>query len=80
MLAKLGPEPAPALEQLITTSDLRQNDYYDAVRALNALDDLRAQLTAGQRARLAGLPRTRAGQSKRTCDYAERLLDHILQP
>ncbi len=80
VLAKLGPDPAPALEQLITTSDLRQNDYYDAVRALNALDDLRGTLTADQRARLAALPRTRAGQSKRTGDYAERLLEHILQP
>jgi len=79
VLAKHGPDPAPALELLLTASDLRQNDFYDAIRALNALDDLRAKLSADQRARLAALPRTRAGQSPRTGDYAGRLLDHILK-
>jgi arylsulfatase A-like enzyme len=77
-LAKFGPDPGPAVEQLLTASDLRQNDYYDAVRALNALDDLRTSLTPSQRERLAALPRSRAGQSKRTGDYARRLLEHIL--
>ena len=80
VLAKSGPDPGPAIEQLLTASDLRQNDYYDVVRALNALDDLRDKLTSGQRTRLAALPRTRAGQSNRTSDYAGRLLDHILTP
>lgn len=77
VLAKHGPDPGPAVEQLITASDLRQNDYYDAVRALNALDDLRTRLTDGQRQRLAALPRTRAGQSKRASDYAQRMLEHL---
>ena len=79
-LAKFGPDPAPALEQLITVSDLRQSDYYDVVRSHNAIDDLRDKLSPDQRARLAALPRTRAGQSTRTSDYADRLLAHILQP
>ena len=79
-LAKFGPDPAPALEQLITVSDLRQSDYYDVVRSLNAIDDLQDKLTPEQRARLAALPRTRAGQSNRTSDYADRLLEHILKP
>ena len=47
------------------------------MRALNALDDLRDSLTPAQRDRLAALPRTRAGQSQRTADYAQRLLEHI---
>ena len=77
VLAKHGTDPGPAVEQLITAADLRQNDYYDAVRALNALDDVLDSLTPGQRERLAALPRTRAGQSKRTGDYAQRLLEHL---
>jgi len=80
VLAKYGTEPATqtAFEILLTAADLRQTDYYNSVRALNALDDLRDKLTPAQRDRLADLPRTRAGQSKRTGDYADRLLKHIL--
>lgn len=76
-LATHGPDPGPALEYLITAADVRQGDYYDAVRALNALDDLRDSLTPAQREHLATLPRTRAGQSQRTGDYAGLLLEHI---
>jgi arylsulfatase A-like enzyme len=77
VLANFGPDPNAAVEQLIAAADLRQNDYYDVVRALNALDDLRDMLTPAQRNRLAALPDTRAGQSKRSGDYAKRLLEHI---
>ncbi len=77
VLANYGPEPNSAVEQLITASDLRQNDYYDVVRALNALDDQREMLTPAQRNRIAALPGTRAGQSKRTGDYVMRLQEHI---
>ena len=79
-LARYGsPAEIPAaLELLLTASDVRQNDYYDAVAALNAVDDLKSTLTEDQRARLAALPRSRSGQSKRTGDYADRLLSSIL--
>jgi len=77
VLANYGPDPGPAVEQLMAASDLRQNDYYDVIRALNALDDLRDVLSPAQRNRLAALPATRAGQTKRTSDYAQRLLEHI---
>ncbi len=66
-----------AMELLLTAADVRQTDYYDAVRALNALDDLREKLSPAQKERLAALPKTRAGQSKRTSDYVQRLLEHI---
>jgi len=80
VLAKYGDEStAPvALELLMSAADLRQTDYYNSVRALNALDDLREKLTSAQCERLSALPRTRAGQSARTRDYADRLLTHIL--
>jgi uncharacterized sulfatase len=80
VLAKHGSETAAAaaLEILLAAADLRQTDYYNSVRALNALDDLRDTLTPAQRETLAALPRTRAGQSQRTGDYADRLLKHIL--
>jgi arylsulfatase A-like enzyme len=77
VLANFGPDPNAAVEQLIAAADLRQNDYYDVVRALNALDDLRDVLTPAQRNRIATLPDTRAGQSRRSGDYAKRLLEHI---
>jgi uncharacterized sulfatase len=79
-LAKYGREsdfPA-AFELLLTAADVRETDYYDAIRALNALDDLRVKITPAQHDRLAALPRTRAGQSPRTADYVQRLLQHIL--
>jgi arylsulfatase A-like enzyme len=78
-LAKFGRDAdlAPSLELLMAAADLRRNDYYDTLRALNALDDLRDRLAPDQRQCLAGLPRTREGQSKRTSDYAQRLLEHI---
>jgi uncharacterized sulfatase len=79
VLAKFGRESdfSAAMELLLSAADVRQTDYYDAVRALNALDDLREKLTPAQLGRLAALPRTCAGQSQRTSDYAQRLLEHI---
>lgn len=79
-LANFGREQnaAKALEILLTAADLRQNDYYDSVRALGALDDLAEKLTPAQRLRLSELPRVRAGQSQRTGSYAGELLQHIL--
>ncbi|HWB04407.1 MAG TPA: HEAT repeat domain-containing protein [Verrucomicrobiales bacterium] len=78
-LAKCGREsdlPA-ALDLLLAAADLRETGYFDAVRALNALDDLREQLSPAQKDRLAALPRTGPRQSQRTCDYVQRLLEHI---
>ncbi|HWB04258.1 MAG TPA: sulfatase-like hydrolase/transferase [Verrucomicrobiales bacterium] len=78
-LAKCGREsdqPA-ALDLLLSAADLRETGYFDAVRALNALDDLREQLSPAQKDRLAALPRTCPAQNQRTSDYAQRLLEHI---
>lgn len=80
VLSQLGADSdfAPSVEILLKAADVRQSDFYDAVRALNAVDDISARLTPEQRKRLSELPRMRAGQSKRAGDYAARLLEHIL--
>ena len=78
-LAKFG-GPADvrmALDYLLTASDVRQTDYYDAVMALNAVDELKPMLSGEQLQCISVLPRTRSGQSKRTGDYVERLLTSI---
>ena len=66
-----------ALDYLLTASDVRQTDYYDAVMALNAVDELKPMLSGEQLQSISVLPRTRSGQSRRTGDYVERLRTSI---
>ncbi len=70
-------ESAPAFDLLLSAADVRTNDYFDTLRALNALDDLRERLTPRQREMLASLPVNREGQNPKTADCVKRLLDRL---
>jgi arylsulfatase A-like enzyme len=72
-------ESSAALEVLLASSDCVKNDFYDAVRALNALEDNKSKL-APYAERLQALPRKRPGQAGRVSDYAARMLEHLARP
>jgi arylsulfatase A-like enzyme len=66
-----------AMDVLAAASDCVQNDFYDAVRALNGLEDNLSK-TGALMDRIKALPRKRPGQPARAGDYADRMVDHLL--
>jgi len=70
-----GTEAAVAV--LLKSADLRQADYHDALRALNALEDLGEERVAPLRGELAKLPVRVGRPNPRGGDYIERMLTHL---
>lgn len=77
---------AAAVELLLGAASIEENDFYDALLALNALDNLDPALLAAPTAasaaapwrdRLMALPRTLEGQDVKFRTYVPRLLEAI---
>ncbi len=66
-----------AVRLLLRSADARIADYFDAVAALNAIDNHRSAF-AGHRAALEDLPRRLPGVEPRVNEHLDRLLRHIL--
>ncbi len=71
-------DSAAAIEVLLTAADCTRNDFFDAVRALNALEDNKARLEPHLE-RIKALPRSRQVHPERAGDYAARMVEHILR-
>lgn len=71
-------ERAAAAEVLLAAADATRSEYFDAVAALNAIDEL-PELFAPHRDRLEALPREKPGTDARMRDYLERLVTSAMQ-
>lgn len=77
-LAKHGPAEdfTAALNHLANAADLSQNDYFDSVAALNALDEL-GDRAAPVKERVLKFPKAKPGTGRETGDYVKRLMNHL---
>jgi hypothetical protein len=62
---------------LLKSADLLQSDYYDALRALNSLEDLGEERVGQLRGELMKLPVKSGLPLPRGGDYMERMLKHL---
>ena len=83
-LGRFGEETdrAPVVELLLASASIEENDFFDALLALNALDYLDPKVLGGPdaqdwRDRLAALPNEREGLDRRFRNYVPRLLEAI---
>ncbi len=85
-LGRFGEETdrEPAVELLLASASIEENDFFDALLALNALDYLDPELLGGPEARaqpwrdrLAALPRELDGLDRRFRNYVPRLLEAV---
>ena len=85
-LGRFGEESdrQPVVELLLASASIEQNDFFDALLALNALDYLDPQVLGEARSqarawreRLAGLPDGLDGLDRRFRNYVPRLLEAI---
>ncbi len=83
-LGRFGEEAdrAPVVELLLASASIAENDFFDALLALNALDYLDPEVLGGPdaqdwRDRLAALPSEREGLDRRFRNYVPRLLEAI---
>ncbi|MCY3971316.1 MAG: HEAT repeat domain-containing protein, partial [Acidobacteria bacterium] len=73
---------APAVGLLLASASITENDFFDALLALNALDYLPPDVlggadTQGWRDRVSGLPSELEGLDRRFRNYVPRLLEAI---
>ena len=66
-----------AVAVLLKSADLLQSDYYDALRALNSLEDLGEERVGQLRGELMKLPVKSGLPLPRGGDYMERMLKHL---
>jgi hypothetical protein len=66
-----------AVAVLLKSADLLQSDYYDALRALNSLEDLGEERVGQLRGELMKLPVRSGRPLPRGGDYMERMLKHL---
>jgi uncharacterized sulfatase len=66
-----------AVAVLLKSADLLQSDYYDALRALNSLEDLGEERVGQLRGELMKLPVKSGRPLPRGGDYMERMLKHL---
>jgi uncharacterized sulfatase len=66
-----------AVAVLLKSADLLQSDYYDALRALNSLEDLGEERVGHLRGELMKLPVRSGRPLPRGGDYMERMLKHL---
>jgi uncharacterized sulfatase len=66
-----------AVAVLLKSADLLQSDYYDALRALNSLEDLGEERVGQLRGELMKLPVKSGRPLPRGGDYLERMLKHL---
>jgi len=66
-----------AVEVLLKSADLLHSDYHDALRALNALEDLGEARVGQLRGEMAKLPVRSGRPMPRGADYIERMLKHL---
>ncbi len=83
-LGRFGEEAdrEPVVELLLASASIAENDFFDALLALNALDYLEPEVLAGSEAqawrdRLVALPSELDGLDRRFRNYVPRLLDAI---
>ena len=83
-LGRFGEETdrAPVVELLLASASIEENDFFDALLALNALDYLDPKVLGGPdaqawRDRLAALPSKLNGLDRRFRNYVPRLLEAI---
>ncbi len=83
-LGRFGEETdrAPVVELLLDSASIEENDFFDALLALNALDYLDPAVLGAPneqawRDRLAALPSEREGLDRRFRNYVPRLLEAI---
>ena len=83
-LGRFGEEAdrEPVVELLLASASIAENDFFDALLALNALDYLDPEVLGGPdaqdwRDRLAALPSEREGLDRRFRNYVPRLLEAI---
>ncbi|MFK7735003.1 MAG: sulfatase-like hydrolase/transferase [Pirellulaceae bacterium] len=78
LLAEKDAYTNSATDRLLQLANVERTGHYEAVAALNVID-IRADLDADQRTRLAELPRKLEKPPTRVGKYVGRLLDHILR-
>ncbi|MDE2979532.1 MAG: sulfatase-like hydrolase/transferase [Acidobacteriota bacterium] len=85
-LGRFGEDPdrQPVVELLLASASIEENDFFDALLALNALDYLDPEVLGGTgsqaegwRDRLAALPEGLDGLDRRFRNYVPRLLEAI---
>lgn len=70
---------APAIEVLLSDSDLNKQGIYAAIAAMNALTDVGGVKLKPYRERIAALPKDAPKAPERTRAYVRGLIDYLLQ-